>query len=113
MSLEQVFILGKFIGLLAILLQAIALFMSSRLDLGDLSIKVAEEKLPGNMLIDFYNAAKFGVARSLTTEEIKLKALQYSNSAEGNRRIFKSVLILIGISLVFQLVAVMVDIYLA
>lgn len=111
MNPEQVVVVGKLIGLAAILLQAIALFISSRLDFGDLSIKVAEEKLPEAIFLDAYNAAKSGMTRSITTEELNLRVLQSSGSAVNNRRILKLVVIIIGISLVFQILAAVVDIY--
>jgi len=111
MNLEQAFVAGKLIGLAAILLQAIALFISSRLDFGDLSIKAAEEKLPESIFLDVFNAAKSGTTRSITTEEVNLKVLQSSRTAENNRRIFKRVVVIIGISLVFQMLAAVVDIF--
>ncbi|MGE6529750.1 hypothetical protein ACQKEM_12150 [Pseudomonas sp. NPDC077382] len=112
MNPEQAVVVGKLIGLAAILLQAIALLISSRLDFGDLSIKVAEEKLPETIYLDAYNAAKAGRTRSITTGELNLKVLQSSRTAENNRRIFKRVVVIIGISLVFQMLASVVDIYL-
>jgi len=111
MNPEQVVVVGKLIGLAAILLQAIALFISSRLDFGDLSIKVAEEKLPETIFLDAYNTAKSGMPRSITTEELNLRVLQSSRSAVNNRRLLKLVVVIIGISLVFQILAAVVDIY--
>jgi hypothetical protein len=112
MNPEQAFVVTKLIGLAAILLQAIALFISFRLDFGELSIKVAEEKLPESYLLDVYNAAKLGTTRSITTEELNLKILQSSGTAENNRRILKRIVIIIGISLALQMLAAVTDIYL-
>ena len=86
-------------------------FFRVSLDFGDLSIKVAEEKLPEAIFLDAYNAAKSGMTRSITTEELNLRVLQSSGSAVNNRRILKLVVIIIGISLVFQILAAVVDIY--
>ena len=113
MNPEQAFVVGKLIGLAAILLQAIALFISFRLDFSELSIKAAEEKLSVSYLLDVYNAAKSGATRSITTEELNLKILLSSRTAENNRSILKRIVIIIGISLALQMLAAVIDICLA
>jgi hypothetical protein len=109
MTPEQILAFSKALGLVGISLQLIALFLSSRLDFKNLTIEAAEKNLHKDIFLDAYNIAKSGKIRSITTEELNLKILQSGHSTENNRRILKYVLILIGSSLVFQLVAALID----
>lgn len=109
MTPEQILTLSKALGIVAIFLQVIALFLSSRLDFKNIAIEAAKENLPESMYLDAYNMSKSGEVRSISTEELHLRILNSSHSTKSNRRILKYIFIIIGSSLVLQLVAALID----
>lgn len=68
-------------------------------------IDAAYQSIPGNPLVDEFDAALKGSARAVTSEEMQYQHLQAMSDARKALRIFRASLILVIVGMLLQLVA--------
>jgi len=94
----------RLFNIVGIILQIIGVLILARSDALARQIDAAYQSIPGNPLVDAYEAAKEGKAHTPTEEEKNYMTLEANTDAHKALRIFKTSLLFVILGMVTQLV---------
>ena len=94
----------KLFNIIGIGLQILGVLILARSDALARQIDAAYESIPGNPLVDAYQAGKRGETRTISPEEQSYMALEANTDAHKALRTFKISLFLVVLDMVTQLV---------